>query len=695
MRKSNTSPSLHDSTRSARQSLSADAGSYPPPSQPLQEVKSLEIPRRVRPTSIGGDNATRMHHDPPPQETNHAQLVVPLDPALSLGTLHVTNPDEPPHPSIQVNSSISEQLDDEADNTGSETTQNAAIELPHNSPSSMGSPEYRHVPHTALSVISEGETYLSTPRSKPLTMIDGSPVSLPTIPSILSQATRVVPPDILVSPSSPPLPELPPPTPVSKGDYSLPPTPATTISFLPLTPTPTAKEVSLPSTTTTPTLQQTAPAHNIERINGSSPYAEEELDVLPPDMYSPLSRRVYDESDPLARASMFVNPPTPYTQSIIIPPSTASSVLPLSPQTDVSEGIPPRDASPKKDNSQRTRSRHTETFKLVRSNSGDVPTAGQGFIVGGEHWEVVESPVDRSPSKKTKKTDRTDGKKRESSSDDSDAQRKRSLRRKSVSANDRQTNEHEASQRIARARSTDAPRRSDTPERRSSTKHRHSVEGSRATQTPVIYGPRTMATYPPTEHTGYASIVAEPRTSTLASTRPTSEYQPTADPNALKAKEAWDMERLWKGRSAVYGSENVSAPTLRPHIGSDSRPSTMHRASTIPSVGDSTSTLSHTHGTNHTYFVVQTPHQAPHTYSHSPIYASSSVQGQYTSTSGHSPPSVHGRSFSDSIPFPGVAKLPELPAPQVNPLPELPRMSSYKPPPLPASITALGSGTPA
>ena len=52
------------------------------------------------------------------------------------------------------------------------------------------------------------------------------------------------------------------------------------------------------------------------------------------------------------------------------------------------------------------RSRRTETFKLVRSSSGDVAAAGDRFVADGAHWAVVESPVDESPSRSRKEREK-------------------------------------------------------------------------------------------------------------------------------------------------------------------------------------------------------------------------------------------------------------------------------------------------
>ncbi|KAJ3552895.1 hypothetical protein NM688_g3911 [Phlebia brevispora] len=701
MRKSDTSPSLHDSI-SARQSLSADvgAGGIQAPSQPQRpplEQKSSDQSKRVPPPSAERE-ALRASHDTPRQGSIDAQSVVSIDPSFSAVKLHVANPDEPMRSPMQVNTSLP-KLDHGVEVNSPERAQHV-LDVPlRNSPSPIDMAEYHRIPHTALSVISEGDTYISTPRSKPLTTLEASPMSLPSIPSILSQPNNAPPPvphDILVTPASPPLPSLPPPTPVSKEEASLPPTPKSTTasSLSTATPTPVAKTVPLPSTASA--YQAHASSYATEQTDRSSSFREEERDTVPSEMYSPSSIRApFIDADSLARASMIVNPPTPMASSLSIAPAPITIPHP-STQPDVGKAV--HNSSPK-NSVTRTKSRHTETFQLVRSNSGDVQTIGQRFLVEGEHWEVVESPVERSPTKKSRRSERAEGKKRESSSDDSDAQRKRSVHRKSASANDRRPGDHEHS-RVSRARSTDTPRHNSSVERRNSAKERHSVEGTRSTQTPIIYGPRS-----PVSPAGHALTGLERQTSTSASTRPSSEFQPTADLNALKARDNWEMERLWKGRSAIYGTEGVTIPMPRPHISSDSRPTTimsadLQRASTIPSVGDSTSTLSPVHGSNHTYFVLQAPHQGVHqaqTYSQYPSPPPPVIYTTDTSvpSSGHFHQTALNRSFTDNVPFPNIAKVPEMPPPRPNPLPDLPRMTAYKPPPLPPSLANIGTGTPA
>lgn len=611
------------------------------------------------------------------------------------------------------------------------------------SPSPTDGPDYHNIPHTALSVISEGDTYISTPGLMPLTIPEESLRSPPTIPSLLSstrgpaESTDLLPPmfgspptipsllsvsrdsgdsqdrpTFPTAPNSPPLPDLPLPSPVSPTQSSvLPPSPIYKAERSPPTPTPIAKyEHSLPPTPRTANVSMTAdvtPAAKPVPLPVVVPQAVSEqtpmqkratsppLPPLPVEeqktvLVVPASTRraPYVEHDLLSRASMIVNPPTPSPTTLIIPNYVPESMVVAS----------PKDAFQKKDGSQRMRSR-TETFKLVRSNSGEARTLGHSAVVEGEHWEVVESPTNGSPTKRSRKS-RRDGNKTDSDESDPQKRDSQSRRRKSMPPPEKERyhslsdSEQQAAQRVARAHTLEAHRhsRSLTPERRSS----RSPDGARATRTPVAHGGRVSAS---SVYTGHATNGIERRTSTSASTRPTSAIQATADTGTLKARDAWEMERLWKGRSVVYGGEGVSASSLRHHISNESRPSTvmgpdLRRASTIPSVGDLASHVSPAPGSNHTYFVVQAPYQgtqrpaayAQYSSSQTPvIYSVGSNQEQAAPSSNHQEPGRH-RSFSDTAPFRGIPKLPDLPAPRSNPLPEPPRLSSYRPAPVPPSL---------
>ena len=330
------------------------------------------------------------------------------------------------------------------------------------------------------------------------------------------------------------------------------------------------------------------------------------------------------------------------------------------------------------------RSKHTETFKLVRTASGNVQTVGNSFVADGEHWHVVESPKEDSPKKSRREREPSDERERdrlskrkskraerESASEDNDQQRAREHAHSPV--NGRGHGDAEPSYSHAHRRSDDSHKRSSAPERRG---HRDGQpDVARATQTPVRYGSKS---YVPSSTPSIVSRAkVERRTSTTVSTRPSSDFQSVADINTLKAKDAWEIERMWRGRSMVYAPDGAPDNGHRQQISSDSRPSTvmshdLHRASTIPSVGDTAHTTLSTYGSSHTSFTVSTPPHLPQ----------------------------HAASYPGAIPFAnGIARqsftlppLPPLGSSPPNPLPEPPRMSAYKPAPLPLTLAGPGEG---
>ncbi|KAK7694980.1 hypothetical protein QCA50_002168 [Cerrena zonata] len=545
--------------------------------------------------------------------------------------------------------------------------------------------------------------------------------------------------------SSPPLPDLPPPTPgpISPGiipsEHSLPPTP------LPTRP-PSPSESTISSVL--PPLPPRSPSLRSHDglTRAMSPSALSAFKATLPEI----------EESPLSRASMVVNPPTPMPPTIAIPKSPALTPVPMPPVQPIQQATPQsseeskssRDHSPtKKEGSQRVKNsssskvRRTETFKLVRSPSGHVQSVGEGFVVEGEHWEVVASPVEESS--KSRKKSRTKSKEEEAppqpkesrqnsrherrSEDDNDPQKTRDRHRRSVNGRHhadasgsgsshapQHVNGHttqndsperrRSSHRVAKSASTDATPTERHERRRSSTKESRprEPEAVRSTQTPTAHASTSY-----TQSTQLSSVLSTSRRERKASTstRPTSEIQSSADVNALRAKEAWDMDRLWKGRSMVYAPDGTTMTSNRPTIGSDSRPSTimsadLHRAASIPSVGDlaRTSPIPMAHGSSHTYFMVQAPYQGqPNGHSHSSsgsqsppiIYAPSSPN---QSSSPHRDYSKHYRSFADAVPFPTTNPSDHASQRLSNPLPEPPRLSAYRPSPLPSSIAGSGEG---
>lgn len=166
------------------------------------------------------------------------------------------------------------------------------------------------------------------------------------------------------------------------------------------------------------------------------------------------------------------------------------------------------------------------------------------------------------------------------------------------------------------------------------------------------------------------------------SARPTSELPSAAEMNALRAKEAWEMERLWKARS-MYGDD------------ANGFGNTAGSANAPPSKPDNTQDTMH--GSSHTAFVVQTPFQGQP----SQIYHSmptSPPQIIYSSPSSMSnshqhliSPSTHQNFTPDYLSSDRKSLTSSLRPALANPLPEPPRESSYEPAPIPPSILDIGS----
>ncbi|EKM48851.1 uncharacterized protein PHACADRAFT_266054 [Phanerochaete carnosa HHB-10118-sp] len=328
------------------------------------------------------------------------------------------------------------------------------------------------------------------------------------------------------------------------------------------------------------------------------------------------------------------------------------------------------------------RSKHTETFKLVRTPSGNVQPVGNSFVADGEHWHVVESPKEETSRKSRRERESSDDRdrssrrkskraEREGASEDSDQQRAREQ-----TGSPERGLFHGDGERLSsnpHRYSDDSHKRSSAPDgRRSHRDTQHDV--ARATQTPITHSSKS---YVPSSSPWGANV--ERRTSTTASTRPSSDFQSVADINTLKATDAWEIERMWKGRSMIYAPNNMHVNgNHRHHISSDSRPTTimshdLHRASTIPSVGDAAQTTLSTYGSSHTSFTLATP---PHSPQHAASYPRAAPVG------------TTRQPATFTLPL-----LPPLSSSPPNPLPEPPRISSYKPVPFPLALGGTGEGT--
>jgi hypothetical protein len=151
--------------------------------------------------------------------------------------------------------------------------------------------------------------------------------------------------------------------------------------------------------------------------------------------------------------------------------------------------------------------------------------------------------------------------------------------------------------------------------------------------------------------------------------------------NALRAREVWEMDRLWKGRSVAYGLEG---------------PQVVY-AQSIGDVGSTTSVNALGHGSTHTSYKLQQGFQFP-TGVHSPPSSSSLRPPQQQ----QQPHTMQGalydfpsgvRSYPDLANIPSIGSPDSTPStPSRNPLPAPPRQSTYRPGPLPSAFTEKDDG---
>ncbi|KAH8990161.1 hypothetical protein EDB86DRAFT_3080505 [Lactarius hatsudake] len=306
------------------------------------------------------------------------------------------------------------------------------------------------------------------------------------------------------------------------------------------------------------------------------------------------------DDSPLSRASIIVNPPTPSVEPtrmknppaneqpkvppavhLSIPSPIITPIGPTSPRATSpheSHKPPSRDSSPAKNQGSRqpktsssVRTRETETFHLVRSPSaGTMQPTGESIIVGGEQWEVVGRGTQRSKTKKEK--------------DD--------VRRSHVEPDRRASKRQErtAEKVISSGPSKSESRKSRTKEGTSSRRYSFQTAESKdhVRRSATTHSTRTSGV-PASAAAPMAAPAPERRPSQSQGRRPTSELPPAADMNAVRAREVWEMDRLWKGRSMAYGLEG-------PHV---------VYAQSIGDVSSTTSVNGIGHGSTHTSYKLQ------------------------------------------------------------------------------------------
>ncbi|KZT75086.1 hypothetical protein DAEQUDRAFT_761048 [Daedalea quercina L-15889] len=610
--------------------------------------------RRVPPPSLDGDHSTVTGH-PQSSTGNHNSAIDSVDdeePAP--GKLTVINPDEP------------------AESSAGGSLVGVAIPVP--SESSAAETESSSKAADADVSASELEERSDVPTvPSPLTITEAL-ASPPTIPT--ASPEPVSPLQAPGPVASPPLPELPKHTLAAalNLDHSLPPTPRT------------ERPLSLVSERTEPsTAFLSSPRTQTQETNFSS--SSTNLTA-----YAPSSVTTPDDPS-LFRASIVANPPTPHVRPMIIFPSAKSTQVPMS--SSPTEMSPkPHEGSPKKEghhkSSSQTKRRETETYTLVRSPSGSTRSAGEVITAMGEQWELVSSQAEEG-SRKSRRKERSGSKEVESPIREEGEHRHSHSHSRQRSVHERPIAEAmtASSSRSTRTPSVDAERRqygtvSSRKERRSSSKQRESdTDGSQAAKATSVPNP-----HHPHRHERALS----------AGARPASDLQ--FDPPVLKAKDAWEKDRLWKANSVTYAPDGTPIVSTPPTIGDGSRTSTvvsadMQMAGAIPSTSDlylhrsttlpSPNANSPPHGSSHTYFTIG-PYQGSHTIP--AVYVPTAAPSQ--TASGPNRRRQVSRSFSERVPFPINDKRNDPPSLTRNyignPLPDPPRISPFQAAPLPPSL---------
>jgi len=404
---------------------------------------------------------------------------------------------------------------------------------------------------------------------------------------------------------------------------------------------------------------------------------------------SPLSL----SGSPMSTASLYVHPPTPHVPVVPIPDHmTVPTAIPTQPSLDPRPSA--QDPSPTKAST--PISRQTETFKLIKTSSGGLDRSDT-IMVAGQHWEIVESDSRR----RSKTKDRpSKSKEREGSSRKDYRHQERSMVDSVESGAERRSSQ--ARQRSANGRTTDSTialpptppgpreRSEDTRKRRGSTpsvnedehkpNRRRDEDRERMTDRRHQDGETRPINInkpqpPPPPLPGVTQL--DRRLS--ASARPTSELPSAAELNALRARDAWDMERLWKGRS-MYEAEPQEIP---------SSPMPVRMSVEYSGSGNRYDPTQASHGSSHTSVVVPTPFHGHPSYPN--IYHSMPVAPPPIIYSpAHHVPQIYTNS-PPSFPVPDVPLTTSFSRPPVaNPLPEPPRESSYEPSPLPPPLNRGG-----
>ncbi|KAG6862174.1 hypothetical protein C0995_004256 [Termitomyces sp. Mi166 len=204
--------------------------------------------------------------------------------------------------------------------------------------------------------------------------------------------------------------------------------------------------------------------------------------------------------------------------------------------------------------------------------------------------------------------------------------------------------------------------RSDRPQEDKSTRKRHE-----ASQTTVNLSTAQSLPRSPTQDISTSRPLG--RHPSL-SARPTSQLPPADEINAMRAKEAWDMERLWRARS-MQGDELNGYATI---------PSN-HNTPVMASISPPFTGL---YGSSHTAFVQQAPSQPQYSIYHSmpaapPPIIYSSQSSSIPTIAHQAPPTSHRQPRTRIYAESAASDQKSYTSARItNPLPELPRESPYE-----------------
>ncbi|KAF4623135.1 hypothetical protein D9613_002162 [Agrocybe pediades] len=225
-------------------------------------------------------------------------------------------------------------------------------------------------------------------------------------------------------------------------------------------------------------------------------------------------------------------------------------------------------------------------------------------------YERKHSDHDRSPkdySRKTKEYESSGRREKESKTkvDPNDAEIYRSSHKSSKQPVQHHQEEVVKSQTPGKSSSYHPEERSRHDEPRSTRKKedRHERKAAKKpTPDTSSSNPHYHQVTPPVQYVYAPAEVAEPPPRRLernpsTSARPTSELPSAAEMTAVRAKESWEMERLWKGRSMYGHDPNGQVTNYIPETSSSS------------SRSDDVNTHSAVYGSSHTAYVVQSPFQ--------------------------------------------------------------------------------------